>query len=90
VIIPVDHVSREAPCRRFCDGGLATPFFYSNEVGETAHVHRAGDNEAKFWLHDLSVVVNLGFPAHGLGDIVRRLRREREKLLGAWNEYFRN
>jgi hypothetical protein len=31
-------------------------FFYSNEGGEPAHVHvRAGDKEAKFWLHDLTV-----------------------------------
>lgn len=66
-------------------------FFYSNEAGEPAHVHvRAGDNEAKFWLHDLSVAVNVGFPAHELGDIIRRLRRERENLLGVWNEYFRD
>ena len=64
-------------------------FFYSNEGGEAAHVHvRADDKEAKFWLHDLTVAVNAGFPAHELGDIVRRLRHERENLLSAWNEYF--
>jgi hypothetical protein len=29
-------------------------FFYSNESGEPPHVHvRAGNFEAKFWLHDL-------------------------------------
>jgi hypothetical protein len=40
-------------------------FFYSNEGGEPAHVHvRAGDREAKFWLHDLTVAINAGFPAH--------------------------
>ena len=39
-------------------------FFYSNERGEPPHIHvRAGDFEAKFWLHDLSVAVNAGFPA---------------------------
>jgi Domain of unknown function (DUF4160) len=38
-------------------------FFYSNEGGEPAHVHvRAGDKEAKFWLHDLVVAINAGLP----------------------------
>jgi hypothetical protein len=37
-------------------------FFYSNEGNEPAHVHvRAGDKEAKLWLHDLTVSVNAGF-----------------------------
>ncbi len=45
-------------------------FFYSNERGEPPHIHvRAGDFEAKFWLHDLSVAVNAGFPAHEIGAI---------------------
>jgi hypothetical protein len=45
-------------------------FFYSNESGEPPHVHvRSGDFEAKFWLHDLSVAVNAGFPAHEIGAI---------------------
>lgn len=43
-------------------------FFYSNEGDEPAHIHvRAGDKEAKFWVHDVSVVVNAGFPAHEIG-----------------------
>jgi hypothetical protein len=32
---------------------------------------RAGSKEAKFWLHDLATAVNMGFPAHELGDIIR-------------------
>jgi hypothetical protein len=64
-------------------------FFYSNEAGEPAHVHvRAGDKEAKFWLHDLVVAISAGFAAHEIGDIVRHLRQNRENLLGAWNEHF--
>jgi uncharacterized protein DUF4160 len=40
-------------------------FFYSNEGDEPAHVHvRAGGKEAKFWLHDLTIAINTGFPAH--------------------------
>lgn len=64
-------------------------FFYSNEGDEPAHVHvRAGDKEAKVWLYDLTLAVNVGFPVRELGDIIRHLRRERENLLDAWNEYF--
>jgi len=64
-------------------------FFYSNEGNEPAHVHvRAGNREAKFWLHDLTVVVNAGFPAHELGDIVRHLRCIANNSMAAWNEHF--
>ena len=45
--------------------GSYRAFFYSNEANEPAHVHvRADDREVKVWLHDLSVAVNAGFPAH--------------------------
>src|SRR5262245_33940556 len=54
-------------------------FFYSNESGEPPHVHVcAGGREAKFWLHDVSVSINAGFPAHEIGDIVRHLRLHRK------------
>ena len=66
-------------------------YFYSNERNEPAHVHvRAGDREAKFWLHDLSVAVNAGFPSHELSDIIRHLRANRGLMLDAWNEHFGN
>ena len=64
-------------------------FFYSNENGEPAHVHvRSGNMEAKFWLHDLSVALNAGFPAHEIGDIIRHLKLNRDELSSAWQEYF--
>jgi hypothetical protein len=64
-------------------------FFYSNEGDEPAHVHvRAGDCEAKFWLHDIAVAVNAGFPVHELGAIVRQLKSHRDDLLAAWHEDF--
>jgi uncharacterized protein DUF4160 len=66
-------------------------FFYSNEGNEPAHVHvRAGNKEAKFWLHDLSVAVNAGYPTREIGDIIRQLRAHRNALLAAWNEHFGN
>jgi Domain of unknown function (DUF4160) len=71
--------------------GAYRAFFYSNEGGEPAHIHvRAGNREAKFWLHDLAVTANAGFPPHELGDIIRHLRLHREQLLTAWNDYFGN
>ena len=64
-------------------------FFYSNECAEPAHIHvRAGEKEAKFWLHDISLVVNAGFSSHEIGDIIRYLRQNRNHLLDAWNEHF--
>jgi hypothetical protein len=66
-------------------------FFYSNEGSEPPHIHvRSSDKEAKFWLHDLSVAVNAGFPPHEIGDMIRHLRDNREALLGAWHEHFGN
>ena len=64
-------------------------FFYSNEAGEPAHIHvRSGNKEAKFWLHDLTVAVNAGFPVHEIGDIIRHLKQNRNLCLSVWNDHF--
>jgi hypothetical protein len=66
-------------------------FFYSNEGDKPAHIHvRSGDKEAKFWLHDLTVALNAGFPAHEIGDIIRHLKQNRDEPMSAWNEHFGN
>lgn len=66
-------------------------FFYSADHAEPAHVHvRNGDMEAKFWLHDLRIAVNIGFRPHEIGDIIRQLRIHQSALLDTWNEYFGN
>jgi hypothetical protein len=71
--------------------GSYRAFFYSNEGGEPAHIHvRAGNKEAKFWLHDFAIAVNAGFPVHELGAIIRHLNAHRAELLDAWNEHFGN
>jgi hypothetical protein len=44
--------------------------------------------KAKFWLHDMTIAANTGFPAHEIGDIIRHLRQNRNLLLDAWNEHF--
>jgi hypothetical protein len=65
--------------------------FIRNEGEEPPHIHvRSGDAEAKFWLHDLSVAVNAGFPAHEIGAIIRYLRSHRDALEGKWHEHFGN
>ena len=51
---------------------------------------RAGDHEAKFWLHDLNVAINAGFPSHEISDIIHHLKQNRETLLKAWHEHFGN
>jgi len=69
--------------------GRYRAFFYSNEGGEPPHVHiRAGNREAKIWLHDMAVVFNVRFPAHELSDIIRELELHRDDLLDTWNEHF--
>ena len=69
--------------------GAYRAYFYSNERDEPAQVHvRAGNKEVKIWLHDVTVAVRTGFPAHEIGDILRHVRVHRSQLLAAWNEHF--
>jgi hypothetical protein len=64
-------------------------FFYANSGDEPAHVHVcAGGKEAKIWLNDLSIAVNIGFSTAEIGDIIRCLQEYRDDLLSAWNERF--
>ncbi|MBR0726773.1 DUF4160 domain-containing protein [Bradyrhizobium manausense] len=69
--------------------GAYRAFFYSADGVEPPHVHVTnGDNEAKFWLDDLSVAVNLGYAPHEIRAIIRELQPNRAELLKAWHEYF--
>ena len=64
-------------------------FFYSADHWEPPHVHIAKDGrEAKIWLHDLTVAVNMGYASHELGEIMRKTREERDTFLEEWNDYF--
>ncbi len=46
-------------------------FFYSADGWEPPHVHVVKDGrEAKIWLRDISVAVNLGFSARDLNEII--------------------
>jgi hypothetical protein len=64
-------------------------FFYSADGWEPAHVHVVRDGcEAKIWLDDLSVAVNLGYPVPDMNEILRKTRQERSSFLEAWRSYF--
>ena len=64
-------------------------FFYSADGGEPAHVHVAkAENEAKIWLHDMSVAANMGFSARELTEIIRKTRENRLGFQEAWNDHF--
>ncbi|HEY3719718.1 MAG TPA: DUF4160 domain-containing protein [Roseiarcus sp.] len=53
------------------------------------HVVKDG-REAKLWLNDLNVAVNLGYSARELGEIIRKSREHRVAFQEAWNDHFAN
>ena len=64
-------------------------FFFSNEGQEPAHIHvKAGDDEAKFWLDPVELVVNYGFNGRELSQLRGVIEQHRIELLEAWNEHF--
>jgi hypothetical protein len=50
----------------------------------------AAGREAKLWLNDCSVAVNMGFSAKELNEIVGKTREQRDSFLEVWNDYFAN
>ncbi len=46
--------------------------------------------EAKIWLTDLNLAINLGYSAKELNEIIRKTREERDRFLEAWHDYFAN
>jgi hypothetical protein len=64
-------------------------FFYSADGWEPAHIHVVKDGkEAKLWLHDVTVAVNLGYNAREMNEIIRKTREERDAFLEVWNDHF--
>ncbi len=65
------------------------PNFYSHEPNEPPHVHvDKGDGSVKVWLSPVAVAGSVGVAAHDLNDVLRRVRRHRERLMEAWHGYF--
>ncbi|MFZ3179408.1 MAG: DUF4160 domain-containing protein [Methylocystis silviterrae] len=70
--------------------GLPLLLLFSGWLG-AAHIHvTKDDREAKIWLENVSVAVNMGFTAQDLNEIVKKTREERESFLRSWNDYFAN
>ncbi len=64
-------------------------FFYSADGWEPPHVHVVKDGrEAKIWLRDLTVAINLGFSSKELNEIVVTSRSHRGAFMEAWNDHF--
>lgn len=64
-------------------------FFYSNEDGESPHIHvKAAGREAKFWLEPVALAYNYGYRGDELNRIEKLVIENRTMLLEAWNEYF--
>ena len=64
-------------------------FFYSADRWEPPHLHVVKDGrEAKLWLHEVGVAVNIGYNARELNEILRKVREERTTFLEAWNDHF--
>jgi len=64
-------------------------FFYSADGREPPHVHVTKDGkEAKIWLADLVLALNMGYSAKELNVILTKTREEREAFLEAWRDYF--
>lgn len=64
-------------------------FFFSNEGAEPPHIHvQAAEDQAKFWLDPVDLVVNYGFNGRELSEVAKLVEQHRNELLEAWNEYF--
>ncbi len=64
-------------------------YFFSNEGQEPAHIHvKAGDDQCKFWLDPVVLVVSHGFAARELNEIASIVTQHQQRLLEAWDDYF--
>ena len=64
-------------------------FFYSNELGEPAHIHVQSDNKtAKFWLEPVSLSKSVRFSSKELRELEKLVTSNKVVFMEAWNEYF--
>lgn len=65
-------------------------FFYSNDAKEPLQVPVGRDGDvAKFWLDPVAVQRSGGFGRPEIPRISRLVQERRERILEAWDEYFR-
>jgi hypothetical protein len=66
-------------------------YFYSHEPNEPSHVHVDRDEQTcKFWLEPIALASNLGYSAKDLRHIEKIIIDNQQRLLEAWNEYFKD
>ena len=65
-------------------------FFYAGDGSEPPHVHIERESKrAKFWLDPVRMQVSGGFSAIELNRIAAIVEANQDKLLGAWDDYFK-
>ena len=65
-------------------------FFYAGDGDEPPHIHvEREDKIAKFWLDPIRLHRSGGFPRQEIGRIQKLVSEHHNKLLEAWNDYFR-
>ncbi len=63
--------------------------FYSSDRFEPPHMHVIkAENVAKVWLQPIQLQYNHGYNLSEMNRILRLTRRNQERLLEAWYEYF--
>ena len=64
-------------------------FFYSNELGEPAHIHIQRERMlAKFWLNPVALAGSTRFSPKELRTLQQLVIEHRKMFVEAWNEYF--
>ena len=64
-------------------------FFFSSDRSEPPHVHVSRERKvAKFWLSPVRPAFNYGYGSNELRRIEAIVRRHRDELIEAWDDYF--
>ncbi len=75
----------------FRHGGLRY-YFFSNEglPREAPHIHvKGGGRDAKLWLEpEITIADSHGFNSRELGDILRTVAENKNRIMRAWHEHF--
>jgi hypothetical protein len=66
-------------------------FFFSNEGGESPHIHvESAGKYAKFWLDPVSLARSVGYTPHDLRRLHELVEENRSSFEEKWHEYFRS
>jgi len=63
--------------------------FFSNEAGESPHVHVAREKKkCKFWISPVGLASNRGFAIHELRKIEKPVKEHEDEIQAAWDSHF--